>query len=332
MTSGARLFKACEVVEISIRTYQRWKDNPAGDKRRGPTTEPANKLSKEERDKVISIVTSEKYRDLPPSQIVPSLADNGEYLASESTFYRILKEEKMLSHRGRTKPATHKKPEPLLATGPNQVWSWDITYLQSIVRGVFFYAYVIIDIYSRKIVAADVFKAESSEYASRLVKKGCLMAGVTRKELTLHSDNGSPMKGATLLATLQKLGIMPSFSRPSVSDDNPYSEALFRTLKYCPEFPSKPFQDLESARIWLKAFVDWYNNVHLHSGIKFVTPSDKHLGKDLEILENRKDVYEKAKEKNPTRWSKETRNWNPILEVCLNPLKIVGEDDINIAA
>lgn len=238
----------------------------------------------------------------------------------------------MLSHRGRAKPATHKRPEPLRATASNQVWSWDISYLRSSVTGIFFYAYIIIDIYSRKIVAADVFEAELSEHASKLVKKACLMEGVQRKELTLHSDNGSPMKGATLLATLQKLGVMPSFSRPSVSNDNPYSEALFRTLKYCPEFPAKPFDNLELARIWLRAFVDWYNNIHLHSGIKFVTPADRHLGKDIQILQNRKHVYENAKLQNPNRWSRKTRNWSPITEVLLNPLKNNKETDMKIAA
>jgi len=319
-------------MDINVRTYRRWKDNPAGDKRRGPITEPANKLSPEEREEVIAVATCEEYRDLPPSQIVPRLADRGQYVASESTFYRILKEQDMLSHRGRAKPATHKKPEPLIATGPNQVWSWDISYLKSVVQGIFFYAYIIIDIYSRKIVAADVFEIESSEYASRLVKKACLIEGIGLNELALHSDNGSPMKGATLLATLQKLGVMPSFSRPAVSNDNPYSEALFRTLKYCPEFPTKPFQSVEAASAWLKTFTDWYNNIHLHSGIKFITPSDRHLGKDLQILQTRKDVYENARSENPNRWSKDTRNWNPITEVYLNPLKIKEGNDMKIAA
>ena len=234
---------------------------------------------------MIEVVTSREYRDLAPLQIVPALADRGEYIASESSFYRILKEEEMLAHRGRAKPATHKKPEPLLATGPNEVWSWDISYLLTTVRGIFFYAYIFVDIYSRKIVAGEVFEVESAEYASKMLRAACLREGVRRGELRTHSDNGAPMKGATLLATLQRLGIVPSFSRPRVSDDNPYSEALFRTLKYCPKFPSKPFESLEDARIWLQSFIDWYNNCHLHSGIKFVAPADRHAGKDLEIFQ-----------------------------------------------
>lgn len=317
---------------ISPRTYKRWRTDPAGDKRRGPLTEPANKLSTAEREKIISISTSEEYRDLPPCQIVPQLADQGSYIASESSFYRVLKEEELLTYRGRAKPRTHKKPEPLVAFAPNQVWSWDITYLCSAVQGMFFYAYITIDIYSRKIVAADVFETESSEYAARLMRKACLAEGISKEQLWLHSDNGSPMKGATLLATLQKLGVVPSFSRPAVSDDNPYSEALFRTLKYCPYFPSKPFLDLEEARLWLIRFVDWYNNHHLHSAIKFVTPADRHAGLDSQILQNRKVVYQIAKGINPNRWSGKIRDWEPITKVCLNPLKNNAGGDMKIAA
>ena len=330
--SGARLFKACEVLDISVRTYRRWRDNPAGDKRRGPLTVPANKFSEEEKKAVIKIANSKEYRDLPPSQIVPRLADQGKYFGSESTFYRILREEEMLAHRGKANIAVHKRPLPLVARGPNEVWSWDISYLKSTIQGIFFYAYIILDVFSRKIVAGDVFETESSEYASWLVKKACLWEGAVYRDLVLHADNGGPMKGATLLATLQKLGVMPSFSRPKVSDDNPYSEALFRTLKYCPEFPSKPFQSVEEARAWLRSFIYWYNNCHLHSGIKFVTPADKHAGRDVKILEARKVVYEAARLKNPNRWSGEIRNWDPITEVFLNPLKKKEGDDMKIAA
>lgn len=238
----------------------------------------------------------------------------------------------MLAHRGKAAPATHKKPKALTATGPNQVWSWDITYLMTTIKGLFFYGYLFLDIYSRKIVAGEIFEVESSEYSAAMIRKACLKEGIQPKQIALHSDNGSPMKGTTILATLQTLGIVPSFSRPRVSDDNPYSEALFRVLKYCPEFPSKPFESLEAAKLWLQQFINWYNNYHLHSGIKFVTPADRHAGKDFEILNQRKELYEEAKSKNPNRWSTNTRNWNPITEVCLNPLKISKEDDMNKAA
>ena len=144
---------------------------------------------------------------------------------------------------------------------------------------------------------------------------------INGREVILHSDNGSPMKGATMLAMLQKLGVVPSFSRPSVSNDNPFSESMFKTLKYCPKFPSDPFDTLQSARNWVNSFVNWYNNEHCHSNIKFVTPSARHQNLDAAILENRKKVYEQAKARNPSRWSKNIRNWDRVEEVHLNPGK-----------
>ena len=324
--SGACLDKACAAMDISVRTFQRWKKSPEqGDLRRGPSSVPANKLSQEERNRLIAVANSAEFCNLAPSQVVPKLADQGEYLASESTLYRILREEKLLTHRGKAQPRTNHRPDPFVATGPNQVWSWDITYLRMIVQGMFFYAYLFVDIFSRKIVAGEVFEAQDDAYSALMLRKACLQNGIRPEQLALHSDNGGPMKGATMLATLQNLGVVPSFSRPSVSDDNPYSEALFRTMKYRPEFPSKPFETLEQARIWLHDFIAWYNNCHLHSGINFVTPADRHAGRDIEILERRKEVYQQARDKNPSRWSGEIRNCNRVETVSLNPEKSKGE-------
>ena len=180
--------------------------------------------------------------------------------------------------------------------------------------------YMVLDVFSRMIVGWEVHWEESAENASTLIGKACLSQGVRQDQLALHSDNGSPMKGATMLATLQKLGVVPSFSRPSVSDDNPYSEALFRTLKFTPAYPRKRFEDLEQARAWVQAFVTWYNTQHRHSGIGFVTPEQRHAGQDKEILRKRKEVYEAAKCSKPGRWkSRQTRNWEHIKEVWLNP-------------
>ena len=319
--AGARQSKACEVMAVSVRTYQRWHDS--GNEQDGRTSakhEPVNKLSELERQRMIKLANEPEYADLSPSKIVPKLADEGRYIASESSFYRVLKAEKQLSHRHRSKLARQiRKPRALTATAPNQIYSWDITYLPTAVRGLFFYLYLVMDIYSRKIVGWQVYEAESSALAADLMADICHRERVLPGQVTLHSDNGSPMKGASLLATLQNLGVMPSYSRPSVSNDNPYSESLFRTLKYRSEYPEHGFTDLQNARTWVTGFVDWYNTRHLHSAIGFVTPQQRHCGEDKEILANRKRVYQQAKAKHPNRWSGEIRNWNPITEVHLNP-------------
>ena len=317
--SGSRLEPACALLEIDIRTLQRWKkDTDLEDKRCGPINGPAHKLTATERAHVVEVANSAEYRDQPPSQIVPRLADLGSYLCSESTMYRILHENNMVQHRGASRPKTHTKPEKLKATEPNQLWSWDITFMLSNIRGKFYYLYMFMDIYSRKIVGFDVFEEQTAEHAATVVSQAYIAEGLRIGDVILHSDNGGPMKGSMMLATLQRLGIIPSFSRPSVSDDNPYSEALFKTLKYCPQYPSKPFESLEAAKAWVVAFVNWYNNVHQHSGINFVTPSARHSGKDTEILANRAFLYECARKLHPNRWSGTVRNWEQDAVVYLN--------------
>ncbi|MGA2642392.1 MAG: IS3 family transposase [Spirochaetia bacterium] len=294
--AGARLWKACEVLEITVRTYQRWgKSSATGDARHGVRGTPANSLSTEERAALVEIATSERFRKLAPSQIVPILAEEGVYVASESSFYRVLRQEKLLAHRSRSRPAAHHRPMEYVAKGPNELWSWDITYLRGPVRGEFLYLYLVVDIWSRMIMAWEVAEEESGKIASQMIARACLEHGVEGNQLVIHSDNGGPMKGATLLATFQFLGIVPSFSRPRVSDDNPYSEALFRTLKYRPEYPGRAFEDLAAAREWVQRFVRWYNSDHRHSGIKFVSPAARHEGREAQILSTRKDTYEQAR-------------------------------------
>jgi transposase InsO family protein len=236
-----------------------------------------------------------------------------------------LRRNELLVHRHASRPAKKvEKPKELIAMRPNQIWSWDITYLATNVRGQFFYLYLFIDIFSRKIVGWQIFEEENSQNASDLVRDIYLREKVAKHQVTLHSDNGSPMKGATMLATLQELNIAPSRSRPSVSNDNPYSESCFKTLKYRPEYPSKPFEDISAARLWVDEFVGWYNNEHRHSAIRFVTPQQRHLGEDVAILERRKIVYQRAKMEKPARWSGDTRNWNWIPKVSLNPDNFTG--------
>jgi transposase InsO family protein len=317
--AGARREVACQVVGLSARTVERWRGGKLEDERRGPKTAPANKLTAAERQEVLRIVNAPRFRDLSPNQIVPLLADEKRYVASESTMYRILREEDLIKHRGPMKAPVRRPPNAHVATGPNQVWSWDITYLKSPIRGVFFYLYMIVDVWSRKVVGWEVHDVENAELAAALFEETCVLLRVNPRGIVLHADNGGPMKGSTMVATLERLGVLPSFSRPHVSDDNPYSEALFRTLKYRPEFPSKPFVDLIAARAWVAGFVRWYNGTHLHSGVRFVTPDARHAGKDAAILAQRHAVYELARAKNPARWTSSTRNWNPVNEVYLNP-------------
>jgi transposase InsO family protein len=324
VTAGARRAKACEVLGLSERTLQRWQTGAVVrcDRRPLRAYQPPHKLTAIERAEVLAVANSDEFGHLPPSQIVPRLADQGRYLASESTFYRILREEKQLTHRRSERPAqTRTKPRAICATAPNQLYSWDITYLPSVIRGQFFYLYLFVDIFSRKIVGWQVYEEENSTLAGELLRDLCQREGIRAEQLILHSDNGSPMKGSTMLATLQQLGVMPSFSRPSVSNDNPYSESLFKTLKYRPTYPLKPFADVTEARQWVTKLVEWYNHEHRHSAIRFVTPAQRHEGLDGKLLDNRKVVYEAARAKHPQRWSGSSRNWQKIQTVHLNPDK-----------
>lgn len=248
------------------------------------------------------------------------LADRGIYLASESTFYRILKAENQLHHRGNSKPrGSYVRPVSYTARGPNQVWSWDITHLPGEVKGERYYLYMIMDVYSRKIVAAEVREVERGEYAAALLQRAVIVENYRNSGLILHSDNGAPMKSFTMLAKMYELSVCSSFSRPRVSNDNPYSESLFRTLKYCPEWPVDGFSNIGKAREWVHSFIRWYNTQHRHSGIKFVTPEQRHQGLDKTLLKQREAVYEAARCQHPERWSGKTRNWTPVAIVALNP-------------
>jgi putative transposase len=315
--SGARCFKACEVLEVSVRTYQRWKRDGYIDRRKGASRTVRRKLSEEERQEILDQACSERFRDCTPYEIVAILAQEGTYLASVSTFYRVLRAAGKLHHRGESRPAHHHNAPPeLIADGPNQVFSWDITYLKTAVSGIFLYAYLIIDVWSRKIIGWAVEAEESEGLAVQLFRSLVFRLGL--RGVRLHSDNGHPMKGATILMTLYHLGVIPSFSRPRVSDDNPYSESLFKTLKYTVGYP-KHFKDLTHAREWMASFIDWYNTKHLHSSIGYVTPQQRHDGSDMRILESRNRTIEAAYKKHPERWSKLPKRWKAPSIVYLNP-------------
>ena len=330
VADGARRHKACEIIGLSERTFQRWCKEGSEDQRpladRPP---PANKLSNEECETILEVVNQPEFQSLPPSQIVPLLADKGLYLASESTMYRVLRQADEQNHRGRSKAPTSKPKSTHCATEPNRVWSWDISYLAGPIKGIYFYLYLILDIYSRKVVGWEVWPEETAENASELIRRAVIAQKLTHSmnPLVLHSDNGSPMKGSTMLVTLYELGITPSRSRPRVSNDNPYSESMFRTCKYCPSYPANGFATIDEARIWVEKFVQWYNYTHRHSGINFLTPHQRHSGQCEEILSNRHRLYESAREKHPERWSGKTRDWSLDNEVWLNPEKSSKEKD-----
>ncbi len=256
-----------------------------------------NQLSEAIKQEIITVINKPEYSALTPHQIVPRLLDLGCYLASESTFYRVMKAHNQLKHRAKGAAGQHNKPQSLKATQANQIYSWDITYLLSPVKGQYFYLYMVMDIYSRKIVGWQVHDAESSAHAADLIEDIARRENIDKKQLVIHSDNGSPMKGATLRAKLVDLDIATSFSRPRVSNDNPYSESLFKTVKYHHTFPENPFKTLSEARNWVEAFVCWFNNEHQHSALKFVTPNQRHNGLDSAVLEKRKRVIEQAKKR-----------------------------------
>jgi transposase InsO family protein len=322
--AGCRLHCACAELELNVRTFQRWvREGDEAVGADGRTTNlraaPAHKLSEAERAQILAVANSAEFASLPPSQIVPTLADRGVYMGSESSFYRVLKQASQQHHRGRAKKPSERVVTSHCASGPNQVWSWDITWMPAAVKGQYFYWYMMLDVFSRKIVGHEVHVAESSELAALLMRRASLAEGLAGRSLVLHSDNGSAMKGATMLATLEHLGVAASFSRPRVSNDNAYAESLFRTCKYRPDYPNKAFDSLEEAQTWTQKFVRWYNEEHKHSGLKFVTPAQRHAGQAHAILSNRDKLYAAAKSSNPRRWSGQTRNWKLQDEVWLNP-------------
>ena len=328
MQNGARPIKCAEVLGLSLRTLKRWRmDLTQGrdDGRRSAVRpRPLNALSAAERTAILRQCNTPENASKPPAQIVVELADRGIYLASEATFYRILRQARQQHHRGRAR--TPRAPTPKAthtASAPNEVWCWDITWLATTVTGRFFKLYLILDLFSRKIVGHEVWEEENSEHSKELLRRTALAENLAAKTtpLVLHGDNGSPLKAGTVVALMHSLGITPSHSRPRVSNDNPFSEALFRTTKYHPSLPPTGFADIHQARVWVQHFVKWYNNENYHSALRFVTPAQKHNGQDHSILARRKSLYEAKKAEQPKRWiQNKTRNWDPVKTTTLNPI------------
>jgi putative transposase len=325
--AGARLAPACRLAGIDLRTFQRWRAGEDGQVRADRRPEavrpaPQHALSEAERARIVALANEPRFASTPPARIVPALADEGVYVASEASFHRVLRDHGQMQPRGRARPPrTVGPPSTHVATAPGQVWCWDVTFLKAQVQGRWFYLSLILDLWSRKIVGYEVHETDQAEHAAHLVRRTALAESIHARPLrpVLHGDNGPSVKATTVLAMLHWLGIAPSHSRPRVSDDNAYAEALFRTAKYRPDFPAAGFADLAEARAWAAAFVHWYNHEHRHSGLRYVTPAQRHAGEDRSVLAVRHALYQQAREANPRRWSGPTRNWTPIGAVTLNP-------------
>ncbi len=319
---GARLAPACAELGISIRTFERWYQCGEVQSDRRPLAmrpEPAHKLTQQERQRILDTCHEPRFADLPPAQIVPQLADDGIYVASESSFYRVLRQARQQHHRGRSRAPVKTEPVRHLACGPNEIWTWDITYLPSMVRGQYFYLYAVLDLFIRKLVAWEVHERESGEEAAALIERACWREQRRQQPLILHADNGAAQTAYTLKAKLEALGITPSHSRPGVSDDNAHIEAWFRTCKYTPGYPPTGFASLGAARTWVLQFVNWYNGQHRHSALAYVTPEQRHNRTDHAVLEQRREVYRRAREQHPLRWKRHTRPWQAPDHVWLNP-------------
>ena len=321
--SGASWQAIAEAIGMCDKTLRRWRDDSTGDHRPSairPT--PTNALTATEKQQMIDTANQPEFASLPPAQIVAIQAERGEYIASERSYYRVLKEHNMLQHRGKARaPAKKPKTIKLLASAIGQVWTWDITWLPTGVNGQFYKLYMMLDLFSRKIVGWEVFYEENSDNSKQVLRKAILAEGHSPDYV--HGDNGKPIKNASLHAMMLDKNIQPSHSRPRVSNDNAYSESLFRTVKHHPSLPDKPFESLEEAQHWVMGFVNWYNHEHRHKGIGMITPAQKHAGEDAAILRKRKAVYEAAKSKHPARWNgRNTRKWEVVKQTKLNHVTV----------
>jgi putative transposase len=304
-TDEIRQSVICNGIGIGIRTLQNWRKEGFLDKRKGALKVVHNKLSESEEHKIQEKACSFRYKDKTPGEIVAELAEAGEYIGSISSFYRVFKRSNLiiLNRRQRRKIKLNVEIKALKS---DEQWSWDISYLMTSVRGKYYYLYLFTDIWDRYIVGWEIYEEESGELAKELFEK--ISERLNVKGIKLHSDNGGPMKSTTFRAVLEKLEVIQSFSRPSVSNDNAFSESLFSTLKRNAGYPKK-FNTLEDAKAWMTKFVHWYNNEHMHTGLNYVTPAQRRKGEDKKIFENRNTTFEHARLAHPERWTGKTKVW-----------------------
>jgi putative transposase len=290
-----------------------------------PRPPPARTLSETEKAQVRDVLNSERFQDQPPREVYATLLDEGQYHCSWRTMYRILDEHaEVRERRNQLRHPTYQRPE-LLATGPKQLWSWDITKLRGPAKGQFYYLYVILDVFSRYVPGWLIAERESAELAEELIAETCRKQGITAAQLTIHADRGGPMLAKPVAQLMADLGVQKSHSRPHVSNDNPYSEAQFRTLKYCPTYPDR-FGSVADARQWGDDFFQWYNHEHHHTGLALLTPADVHHGRAAALLAQRQAILQRAYEAHPERFVKGAPQVPQLpVAVWINPAKSDAE-------
>lgn len=312
---------ACRALGVARATLyrRRRRSEESGEPAKRPT--PPRALGPEEKQTVRDILHSERFIDKAPHEVYATLLDEGKYHCSIRTMYRILAEEdEVRERRNQLRHPVYQKPE-LLATGPNQVWSWDITKLLGPAKWSYYYLYVILDIFSRYIVGWMVAGRESAELAKRLISETCTKQEILPGQLTIHADRGSSMKSKPVAFLLSDLGITKTHSRPHTSDDNPFSESQFKTLKYRPGFPDR-FGSIEDARCFCQRFFPWYNQEHRHSGIALLTPEMVHFGEAQEVLKARQQILFDVYQLHPDRFVNKMPSPTPLSEaVWINPPK-----------
>jgi len=303
--------RACTAFAVNERSYRHRRQRDAG---RLPLRLPAEpkiraphpaSLTAAEKEEIIATLCEDRFVDLAPAQVYSTLLDEGVYLCSERQMYRVLAERGLVRERrrgGHQRAGAYGVPR-LEADAPNKVWTWDITALRGPTKGVKYYLYTILDIFSRKVVGWTIHEAESETHARRLIREACRRHGVDRDQLVIHADRGSPMIAGTVAELLNELGVTKSHSRPRVSNDNPFIESHFKTLKYRPDYPAR-FDSITHARTWCRSFFRWYNEVHYHSGIGYLRPADLHAGNHTAIVEHRQAALDAAAAAHPERFTK----------------------------
>jgi putative transposase len=298
-----RVRPACEALGIARASYYRWSMAATSEPPRPEPYVPSWTLSSEQRQEVLDVLHTDRFIDRSPWAVYAALLDEGTYLCSVRTMYRILKEQgEVRERRNQLCHPVYPKPE-LLATGPNQLWSWDITKLKGPVKWTYYYLYVILDIFSRYAVGWMLASRECNTLAQKLIEQSCQKQSIGPNQLVIHSDRGPSMSSKPVALLLADLGVTKSHSRPHVSNDNPFSEAQFKTLKYRPEFPER-FGSLEDARSFCQRFFSWYNTEHYHSGIGYLIPEQVQFGLSKQIVKEREAVLKKAYQRYPDRFKK----------------------------